>query len=426
MHIPFDIFLALRYLRPKRTFLSIITLLTVLGPCLGVAVLIIVRSVMAGFDKDIKEGIMNMQANIVVYPGDGYGSFSRPDSIIKDLERLPFGIKAAPEIEANALIQLKTTVIPKIVRGIDPAQESKVSKIQENFNDPSLVLKEGQAVIGKRLAWQTGLRIGDEFLIHSPARLTAGIKWREDGSVDIAKPDEMYLPEQVKVVGFYEMGIADFDDNVIILHQDQAADLTGIPWGGATTIQCSVPDPMNMSETMTSLRRNFPRLTFVSWQERNAILFNTLQNEQTMMTFLMAFIILVASFSIASTLITVVVQKTREIGILKAVGFSGGAIARIFLLQGTIIGTIGTLLGTGAGLLVLANREKIAALLSMILGHDVFPAELYHLTNIPAVTSATDLLVIICSSVAICILASLFPAIYASSFSPAASLKTDN
>ncbi|MBP5299956.1 MAG: ABC transporter permease, partial [Victivallales bacterium] len=164
----------------------------------------------------------------------------------------------------------------------------------------------------------------------------------------------------------------------------------------------------------------------VNWQEKNQMLFNTLQSEKNLMTFLMAFIVLVASFTIATTLITVVVQKTREIGIMKAVGISSLTIGRIFLLQGFIIGLIGTALGTTAGLLILHYRDAIARLLSRIMGVEVFPAELYHLTAIPAVTTAGDLARIIALALGICVFAALVPAIYASATTPAESLRSEN
>ena len=144
------------------------------------------------------------------------------------------------------------------------------------------------------------------------------------------------------------------------------------------------------------------------------------------MIFLMAFIVLVASFSIASTLITVVVQKTREIGVMKAVGMSSRMIARVFLFQGTIIGVIGTTIGTCLGLLVIVFRENIADFLSWIMGHDVFPAELYHLRKIPAFLTPGDLILIVSMSLAICIFATIVPAIYASCKKPAKALQEDN
>lgn len=422
MRLPADFFLALRYLRPKRTFVSVITLLSILGPTLGVAILLIVSSVMAGFDRDIRRGIMNMQAHLQVYP--------RYEAVIGDPAAMmaalrEHGVTSSPLIEGSALIQLRQSIQPKMLRGIVPALEKEVSNVAAKGFIGRFDIRDGEAIIGQRLAMQLGLRIGDQMLIHSPARLTQNVTWKDDGQVDISQPDEIYLPEEVHVVGLFSTGVADFDDNVIFVTLDQAAELFGYEWGAATCVQGKVADPMRMDALVQTLREALYPADVVTWQERNQLLFGTLRVEKNLMSFLMAFIVLVASFSIAATLITVVVQKTREIGVLKAVGMSRWLIARIFLLQGAVIGVIGTSLGTALGLLVMACRNQIAALLSAIMGHDVFPAELYHLTQIPALTTPADLGRIVALSLSICVLAALVPALYASAMAPAKALQDD-
>lgn len=426
MTLPIDLLLALRYLRPKRTFISIISLLSVLGPLLGVAILIIVTSIMAGFDHDIRRGIMDMQAHITFYPTHVSGRFAEPDDLIQQLEKaMPeLGLKAAPVIEGTVLLQVKDQVYPKMIRGIIPHQESRITRIQQNFSRKGVELQPGQAAIGNTLAWNLGLAVGDQFIIHSPARLTGNVKWLPNGQVEVAQSSEIYMPAQCKVATYYTMGLNDFDANIVVVHMDQAAEMFGYDWGEATSIQAVVDKPMSIHTAVDELRRKFPQCQIVTWQEKNQLLFNTLQSEKNLMTFLMAFIVLVASFTISATLITVVVQKTREIGIMKAVGVPSSTIARIFLLQGTIIGTIGTILGTITGLTVIYFRDQIANLLSMIMGVDVFPAELYHLTSIPALTTGSDLTRILLMSMTICIVAALVPALYASAFSPAQSLRS--
>ncbi len=423
MKLPAEIFLALRYLKPKRTFVSIITLLSILGPTLGVAILLIVSSVMAGFDRDIREGIMSMQAHLTAYPVFSE-SFAKPLEIVEQLKK--HDLKSTPVIEGNALIQVRKQILPKVIRGIIPELEKEVTSIQRNYFHPGHILKDGEVILGARLAAMTGLRQGDEFLIHSPARLTSNITWKDDGSVEMREPEEVYLPEELTVAGFYSMGVADYDDNVLIMHLDQAAELMGLEWGSATSIQIAVPDPMQMNALTEKLKEELPQCHFVTWQEKNKLLFGTLQVEKNLMTFLMTFIVLVASFCIATTLITVVVQKTREVAVLKAVGMSGFAIARIFLLQGAVIGVIGTGLGVALGLTVMAFRDRIASLLSLIMGHEIFPAELYHLMKIPALTTGADLLMIVSLSLGICVLAALIPALYAAALQPAKALQEDN
>lgn len=438
MHLPLDIFLALRYLRPKRTFVSFITLLSILGPTLGVAILLIVNSIMAGFGKDIQENIMSWQAHLHVFP-NMKSTMDDPEKIIDILEK--HGVKASPLIQDSALIQVKASTLsgeseqiiqPKVVYGIDPARESEVTGIKGAMIYGKYEIEEGEAIVGDRLASATGLRLGSSFLIHSPARLTQNVKWDKDGQVHIGQPDEVYLPEEVKVVGIFSMGFAEFDDNVIFVRRDQAADLFGYDWGTATSVEGKVPDPMQMDKLMQELNSsiNEPnrlrRFKIVTWKERNQMLFSTLQVEKKLMAFLMTFILLVASFSIAATLITVVVQKTREIGTLKAVGVSSWTVARIFMFQGAAIGVFGTTFGITLGLLVIHYRNAIAAILSKILGHDVFPPELYHLNHLPALWTASDLVTVSILSMTVCILAALIPAIFASALPPAKSLQDNN
>ena len=438
MHLPLDIFLALRYLRPKRTFVSFITLLSILGPTLGVAILLIVNSIMAGFGKDIQENIMSWQAHLHVFP-NMKSTMDEPDKIIEILEK--HGVKASPLIQDSALIQVKASTLsgeeeqviqPKVVYGIDPAREGEVTGIKGAMIYGKFDIEEGEALVGDRLANAVGLRIGSSFLIHSPARLTQNVKWDKDGQVHVGQPDEVYLPEEVKVVGIFSMGFAEFDESVIFVRRDQAADLFGFDWGTATSVQGKVPDPMQMDKLVKELNddinepNRLRRFKIVTWKERNQMLFNTLQVEKKLMAFLMTFILLVASFSIAATLITVVVQKTREIGTLKAVGVSSWTVARIFMFQGAAIGVFGTTFGITLGLLVIHYRNGIAAILSKILGHDVFPPELYHLNHLPALWTASDLVTVSILSMTVCILAALIPAIFASALPPAKSLQDNN
>ncbi len=428
MKLPLDLLLALRYLRPRRNFVSIITLLSVLGPLLGVALLLIVCSVMAGFDRDIRNRIMDMTAHITVYPPQESGVFLHPERLVEELTREgeEWGLRGTPVIEGTALMQLRETVYPMVIRGILPETDGQVSSLQRTFTPEGHRLQEGEAAIGLRMSIRMGLARGDEFLIHSPARLTQNIQWREDGQVKLQEPDEMYLPEAVKVAAFFDMGVSDYDDNVIVLHLDQAADLFGLDWGSATTLQLALRSPMQAEMVARFLRERHPQCQFVTWQEQNKLLFDTLQSEKNLMTFLMAFVVLVSSFAISATLITVVVQKTREIGILKAMGISSWCVGRIFLLQGLMIGVTGTALGTLLGLLVLRYRDAISRLLSCVMGVEVFPAEIYHLTSIPALTTQGDLLRTILLAVSISVAAALIPALYAASANPALSLKSEN
>lgn len=425
MQLPADVLLALRYLRPKRTFISVITLLSIIGPALGVAILIIVTSVMSGFDEDIRNGILSVQAHVYINPAAGQPVIADPAAIIKTLAA--DGVRAAPVIEGPVLIQVRSGSSVRMAKGIRPELEKEVTNISTNGRfSGRFEIREGEALIGSAMAQELGLRLGDELLVHAPQRLTGNITWREDGNISVKEPDEVYVPESVRIVGIFAVGVYDFDSGLILLHLDQAADLFGHDWGSATSLHGRVPDPFRMEALLDTLRAQLPQCTVRSWQEANQLLFGALRVEKTLMVFLLTFIVVVASFGIAGTLITLAVQKTREIGVLKAMGMGRALVARIFLLLGGIIGCIGTLIGVGLGLLVIRYRDVIASVLSRAMGVDVFPPELYHLTQIPGKPMALDVTLITLMSLLICILASLIPALYASALSPARALQEEN
>ncbi len=423
-----DILLALRYLRPKRTFISFVTLLSVLGPVLGVGLLIIVIAVMSGFDRQLKQGILSMQSHVQVTPSihdsdDAVAVLPNPERIVDRFQSLD--CEAAPVVEGPVLLQVRNQAAGKFVRGILPEQERRVTDFADNVRG-RFEVEEGEAVIGAQLAAELGIRLGDNLLIHSPANLTANFVWDERGQIQTRDQAEVYLPEEVEVVGILSMGVYEYDSSLVVLHLDQAADLFGLPWGAATTVHAKVPDPFRISPIVETLSEDFPFHQIITWQESNKQYFDALRVEKNMMFFLLTFIVLVAAFGISTTLVTVAVQKTREIGVLKAVGFGPLDVARIFLYQGVIIGVIGTSLGVCAGLLVLHFRSAIAAFLARFMGVEIFPPELYHFSEIPARVLPMDVAIISVSALLLCILAALVPAGYASLLSPADALREDN
>ncbi|OPZ29739.1 MAG: Lipoprotein-releasing system transmembrane protein LolC [Lentisphaerae bacterium ADurb.BinA184] len=424
---PAEIFLALRYLRPKRTFISIITLLSVLGPAIGVAVLIIVMSVMSGFDRDIKARILSMQAHLHVTPafgvaGQNVATLENPLPILAKMREL--GVAGAPIIETPILLQHRKELRVKFLRGIDPDLERTVTdiagKVKGRFD-----IKEGEALVGEEMALDLGVGLGDTLLIHSPHKLTRNIEWQDEGGIRFKDTEDVYLPEEVEIVGLFSFGLYDYDSSMLFIHIDQAADLCGVDWGTATAVQARCRDPFNLGGETQALRAAFPGLRVTTWQEANEQLFGALRVEKNLMLLVLFFIVLVAAFCIAGTLITVVIQKTRDIGVMKAVGLTAGTVARVFLLQGILIGVLGTAIGTGIGLLLVHHRNGVAGLLGRVMGVEIFPKELYHLSQIPAQINRGDVVFIVGMALLICVLASLLPALYASCLSPARALQDD-
>ncbi len=406
MQLPFSLFLALKYMRPKRTFQSIITIISVLGVLLGVAVLVIVLSVMSGFDDMWRDKILSFNAHITVA---GYEVIDDVDGLIEIIEKTP-GVKgAAPLVQGLVFLQKGERVQTPIARGIDPEHEKKVSRIPEHMVLGSFDVEDDHLVMGRDLAMQLGATVGDKILVYSPQSFASG--------------DEVYLPEEFTVSGLYDLGMWEFDAGFVLTSLDKARDLYKLE-EGVHGIQVMTDDPFRVEEVKQRLQEELPPYYHITtWMEQNRQLFATLRVEKNMMFFLLIIITIVAAFGITNTLITVAVQKTREIGLLKALGFSNRSVMGVFIWQGWIEGTLGTLLGVGSGLLILHFRNDLLRLLSYRFNMELFPKELYHLSEIPATVSVADIVIVALSAMVICTLAGVIPAYRAARLDPVRALR---
>lgn len=427
-----SLFLALRYLRPKRSFVSIIPLLSILGPVLGVAILIIVIAVMAGFVNDIKMAILGTEAHIQLRPyrhslSDAEPFIKDPKPFLARLDELNF--VAAPVVQGFSVVQTsKTRLDPKIVKGILPEWEKHVTAIADSMQFGRFDIGEEEALIPIDMASDLGLGIGDKFQIHSASKLRELFTYDDDGNISPRQNPTAYLPEEVTVAGVFEVGMYEFDSAVVIVHLEKADDLFGLSWGGATGIQIKTADPFDLEPAVDRLRADpaFAEVDIITWMEARKKLLDALMVERNMMFFLLIFIIIVAAFAIAITLITVAVQKTREIGVLKALGATHITIFMVFLLQGAIVGLIGTVLGTGLGLVIVDQRDLIADLMAQFLKIEIFPRRLYQFRSIPALVQFKDLATIAGSAFVICVLGAVAPAIYAAAMTPTQALRSEN
>ncbi len=424
MRVPASLFLAFRYLRPQWSFVSLISFLSVLGPTLGVAVLIVVMAVMAGFGQDIRSRIFGMQAHITLQPAlTDY--IDSPDVYVKKLQEM--GLKATATAQGPVLIQTRRQIIAKFIKGIDPRTDSDVTIIRESTTGTYDVSGE-EAIVGSDLAFSLGIGIGDTLVVHSTGKLQSMVKFDEDDQIYFAESDEVYLPEELEVVGIFDLGMYDYDSNFILVHLEKANEIFNRPWESAGSIQVWTDDPDNLDPIVDQLFANssfFAGLGMLTWQQVNRQLFGALKVEKNMQFFLLTIIVGVAAFSITGTLITIVVQKTREIGVLKAMGATPLTIQAIFMLQGAVVGLLGVLLGLGLGLLILTYRNHIAAFLGNVMGVEVFPAELYQLPQIPAHVDRLDVLAIAVSTFLICVLAAAIPALYAGAMTPSNALRVE-
>ncbi len=406
MQLPFSLFLAFKYMRPKRTFQSIITIISVLGVLLGVAVLVIVLSVMSGFDEMWRTKILSFNAHLTV---SGFELIDDADALIEQIEAVPGVSGAAPVVQGLVFLQKGERVHTPIARGIDPAHEGKVSRIPEHMVRGEFNVTDDNLVMGRDLARQIGASVGDKVLVYSPQNFVAG--------------DEVYLPEEFTVAGLYDLGMWEFDIGFVLTSLDKARDLYKLDHG-VHAIQVMTTDPLRADEVKRRIEAALPpEYQVTTWMEQNRQLFAALRVEKNMMFFLLIFITVVAAFGITNTLITVAVQKTREIGLLKALGFSNRSVMGVFIWQGWIEGALGTALGVATGLLVLEYRNNLLNLLSYRFNMELFPKELYHLNEIPAAVSFSDIGIVAASVMVICTLAGVIPAYRAARLDPVRALR---
>jgi lipoprotein-releasing system permease protein len=404
--IPFSLFLALKYLKPKRTYFSVVTIISVLGVLLGVAVLIIVLSVMTGFDDMWRQKILGFNAHLTVA---GRGGVTGEEAVMDAIGRVEGVVGVAPSTEDQVVMQYRDRVFTPMLRGIDPARESKVSQIPASVVQGDFDVKGNRVVLGTDLAKRMGVGVGDRILIHS-AR-------------SFMRRDELTLPEEFQVAGLFEVGMWEYDSGFVFCSTARAREVVGME-EGVGGLRIMVRDPYRAQEAARRVRALLgPEYGVGTWMEQNRQLFSALRVEKNMMFFLLIFITIVAAFGITNTLITVAVQKTREIGLLKAVGFSSGSIMRIFFWQGWIEGMLGTFAGVGTALLVLRYRNDVLRWLSDTFNLELFPKELYRLSEIPSRTAPMDVIVVMTAVITICTLAGLIPAWRAARLDPVQALR---
>lgn len=412
MFKPLSIFIGLRYTAAKRRnhFISFISLASMLGLMLGVAALIVVLSVMNGFDRELKQRILGMVPHASI---SGYG---RPledwRPLLTQLEQEPDVISAAPFIQAQGMLTSKGVVRGALINGIDPAIEGKVSILGSHITEGSLDALNQQKfgiVLGELLAKYMGVRVGDKVTLVLP-----------EASVSVAG----VVPrlKRFTVVGIFSVG-AELDANLAYISLKDAAKIKRLG-SGVDGIRLKFDDlfsaPVKVREITTKLDGYYHAS---DWTRTHGNLFQAIQLEKKMIGLLLFLIVLVAAFNIVSTLVMVVTDKKADVAILRTLGASPARIMRIFMVQGTVIGVMGTLLGTALGVTLALTISDLIAWVEETFHIQFLNADVYFISYLPSHLQWADVSIITCSALLISFLATLYPSWRAAKTDPAEALR---
>ena len=404
----FELFVALRYLfsRRKQTFIYIISIMSILGVAIGVGALVVVLGVYNGLTTDMRDKILGANAHAIVMSYIPSAFENRSD--ILDRVRSVKGVTGAtPFIYTEVMLSAGGGVKGVVLRGIDPQSAPAVLSMLRQMRTGSAADLEREGtpglIIGEELAKRLGLGMGSRVNLLSPSgqKTTSGYAPR-------VRPFE--------VVGIFKTGMFEYDSSLGFVILGASRDVLGLPENYLSGIELTVDDVYKADKISTLVSTELGSPFYVrSWMEMNANLFAALKLEKIGMFILLAMVVLIGSFSIVTTLVMLVMEKTRDIAIIMSMGATSGMIRRIFMFQGTIIGVIGTLLGYALGLSLgwLLKRYQFIKL----------PENVYTLDHLPIIITLSDVLIIGASAMLLCFLATLYPARQASRLQPAEALR---
>jgi lipoprotein-releasing system permease protein len=408
----FERTVALRYLRPRRRegFVSVIAAFSLLGIALGVATLIIVMSVMNGFREELLTRILGLNGHLTVHgPIEGLTDFER----VRDrVEAMPGVRVAAPMIEAQVMVSANTVARGALVRGFRARDLRAKEILAGNIVAGSLDDFEGDnaVVIGTRMAERLGLSVGDAITLISPRGNVTAF-----GTVPRLRA--------YRVVALYEIGMFEYDASFVFMPLEAAQAFFRYP-ERVTALEVFVDDLERAPEVAARIAGAIGEAGRVQdWQHANASFFNAIQVERNVMFLILTLIIVVAAFNIVSSLIMLVKDKGRDIAVLRTLGATRGMIMRIFFLSGASIGVAGTLGGFALGLAFTSNIETIRRWLQTLTGTELFSAEIYFLSQLPAVVDPTEVTLVTLMALALSFLATLYPSWRASRIDPAEALR---
>lgn len=413
--LPFDVEIALRYVRggghrSRDKFISFISGLSMAGIGLGVAALIVVLSVMNGFQKEVRDRMLSVIAHIeVIAPQQG---FDDPEAIRKSIEQANSQvIGVAPFVSGESMLAHGDLLRPAIVRGIDPELEPTVSDFKEVISGSLANLQAGEfrVILGLELAKQIGVTVGDRITLIAPSgQMTPA------GVIPRLKAFE--------ITALVSTGHYEYDSGLVLMNLDDAARFYRSL--GPTGIRVKIKDMDSAPWVARDLEQQLPPSVWVrDWSVQNRTWFAAVQTEKRMMFIILTLIIAVAAFNLVSMLVMTVKDKRGEIAILRTLGASPFAIQRIFMLQGALVGWIGTFLGVTAGWLLASNLGTIVPAIERALNVEFLPKSIYFISQLPSDPRASDVVTIVSVALILSVLSTIYPSWRASRAEPAEALR---
>lgn len=416
MQLPYEWQIGWRYTRAGRAtrrngFISFISGVSMLGICLGVAALIIVLSVMNGFQKEVRDRMLSVVSHIEVFAPGGQ---ALPDvaRTLQEVRKHPEVVGAAPFVATQALLARGEDMKGAMVRGIDPAQEGQVSDIANG---------EQAAVLQRLLPGRFGVVLGLE--------LARALGVHEGDKVTLVAPSGQVTPagvvprlKQMEVVGTFESGHYEYDSALVFMHWQDAARIFQLE--GPTGVRLKLTNLHDAPQVAQELSHMLSGDLYLrDWTRQNRTWFSAVQVEKRMMFIILTLIVAVAAFNLVSTLVMTVTDKRSDIAILRTLGASPRSIMVIFVVQGSLVGVIGTLLGLGFGLLVAFNIDVIVPAIEHALHTSFLPKDIYLISQMPSEPQAGDIVPIALISILLAFAATLYPSWRASQVHPAEALR---
>jgi len=417
MFKPISVAIGLRYLRAKRRngFISFVSFASIVGIGLGVAVLITTLAVMSGFQREIRDRMLQMAAHATVI-ADG-APLRDWAYAIEEAKRDTRIAGAAPFIERPVMLQGPREE-GALLRGVDPAREGEVSVLADKMVDGASLsaLRPGEfkIVLGRELALWLGVGVGDTVIVYTP----------EFQSTPLGAVPQM---KRFTVVGLFEVGHQEYDRNLAVIHLSDAQRLLRMG-DGVTGVRLKLHDMDRAWIVARDLagrmhRRMNDAFRISDWSHENANMFRALKLEKTMIAILLSLIILMGAFTLVNSQVMLVTDKQADIAILRTLGLTPGGVMKVFMVQGSLIGVIGTVSGVIGGVLLTLNLEHILKLIERITGRELLPGDVYYITGLPTELKSFDVTVIALVALTMAFLATLYPAWRAARTAPAEALR---